>query len=564
LGQTEWTMRPGGQKSGVWFVQTRWLGEFERALIGREDRLWRLAADDPFKDNSARTIFAFALPGGERMFCKRYKRTPFLRRVAQMFTGQKAFVEWKTLRNLRKKNIPVPEPVAVFLCKSGAMPSESFLFMLEIPFAVTLKQVLRDACRGGSRAARQKADPYLNNAAELVAQLARARFHHRDLHTGNVLVRNPGSGEEQLYVVDVHRGEFVSPAVGQAALDMAASLLYSISLAADSAAQARFVEHLKLHEFLASRADIEWSRLPALVDQRRTGHISGRLKKSVAGSGEFPVETASGVSIVRARDFPPEAVREALKEHERTVSEGRLLKSGRSRAISVVSAKSGGWRERLLVKEHKYAGVAAGIKNIVRTHPAKRAWMAMNGLYILGLPTPRPLALVEETASGNTGRALLVMEFIEESRASDRFAAEEFGGRDECRADRLAFLREFADAVRNLHDKGVFHSDLKANNVIVRRTNSELNGFEFFFIDLDAVSFERRVGEREVLKNLAQLNAATPADAASRTDRLRFLDRYFSANPLTNEARREIARKVMKLTVERKHFWPAKAAVSPK
>lgn len=109
-------------------------------------------------------------------------------------------------------------------------------------------------------------------------------------------------------------------------------------------------------------------------------------------------------------------------------------------------------------------------------------------------------------------------------------------------------IERLARLVRRMHLRGVYHRDLKANNVLIR-------GEEIFIVDLDRVDFAREIPPEDRAWNLAQLNAAV-GTPVTRTDRLRF---FFAYAGHTRELRIEWKRwvwEIMRDTVLRAHHWP--------
>jgi tRNA A-37 threonylcarbamoyl transferase component Bud32 len=99
-----------------------------------------------------------------------------------------------------------------------------------------------------------------------------------------------------------------------------------------------------------------------------------------------------------------------------------------------------------------------------------------------------------------------------------------------------------------MHERGVFHRDLKGNNVLAR-------GGEFWIVDVDRVDFLREVPWDARALNLAQLNASVGAPA-TRSDRLRFWFAYAGWNRGLRLDWKARVREVMRLTVARRHVWP--------
>jgi serine/threonine protein kinase len=73
-----------------------------------------------------------------------------------------------------------------------------------------------------------------------------------------------------------------------------------------------------------------------------------------------------------------------------------------------------------------------------------------------------------------------------------------------------------------MHDRQVAHRDLKAPNILIDGSTGNP-----VLIDLVGITTDRRVSDRERVRNLARLNASFAQSAqVSRTDRWRFLRAY--------------------------------------
>jgi hypothetical protein len=98
--------------------------------------------------------------------------------------------------------------------------------------------------------------------------------------------------------------------------------------------------------------------------------------------------------------------------------------------------------------------------------------------------------------------------------------------------------------VRALHAQGIYHADLKSNNVLVREKNGA--GWIFYFIDLDRVVFKRRLSFRERSNNLAQINASV-ADCITFADRVRFF-RVYARRTSVMSHKKKYYQKVLELS----------------
>ncbi len=184
---------------------------------------------------------------------------------------------------------------------------------------------------------------------------------------------------------------------------------------------------------------------------------------------------------------------------------------------------------------------------LVKELPRRRLWLAdpttfvkegrgdlwYNGfaLETRGIPTPRLLASAGDRVVGR---------WIEGARPLWEHL--------QAHGVERGLLWALARVVRRMHDRGVFHRDLKANNILVR-------GADVQVIDLDRVEFMLEVPRGQRTLNLAQLNAAVGAPA-TRADRLRFFFAYAGRDRELRKGWKGWVREVMRRTVARRHVWP--------
>jgi len=94
--------------------------------------------------------------------------------------------------------------------------------------------------------------------------------------------------------------------------------------------------------------------------------------------------------------------------------------------------------------------------------------------------------------------------------------------------EKRRFILEIAQWLSHLHQRGIFHKDMKACNVLVVKNEA---AWDFFLLDLEDVRVDQAVTEEKLFRNLLQLNTSTPR-SLTRADRLRFFKECVRLNPI--------------------------------
>jgi hypothetical protein len=244
----------------------------------------------------------------------------------------------------------------------------------------------------------------------------------------------------------------------------------------------------------------------------------------------------------------------ALTRSGQTHSE-RVLKSSKETIISIWRIKGKTGTQRVCLKIYRYRGLIYGIKYLFQSSKAMRSWIAAHGLWVRGIPTARPMALIEERRWGVLRDSFLFMEDLTDCPGIDRYVKAAFSEKagDGRHGEKRSFVAAFAASMRSLHDSGLFHKDLKAANILVEKTGDL--SWKFHLIDMDGVSFRKGpLQPQKRILNLIQINASIPLQISS-TDRLRFMLKYRSEKGLS-ERGKAFARKVIEGSKKRAGAWP--------
>lgn len=137
-------------------------------------------------------------------------------------------------------------------------------------------------------------------------------------------------------------------------------------------------------------------------------------------------------------------------------------------------------------KRYNCLGVGYRIKNIFRASRALKSWRAGWKFLELGVPTPKPLACLEERRYRLLGRSYVLFEQIDNSTSLlDAWA--DFDGEQ-----RRNLLQSLGSEIGRMHRLGLVHGDLNWRNILVRQA---VAGTEVFLVDLDGSRFVGKVSQ---------------------------------------------------------------------
>ncbi len=204
-----------------------------------------------------------------------------------------------------------------------------------------------------------------------------------------------------------------------------------------------------------------------------------RVEKCQRSCTEFLVRNRQGLRVFQRRELDPALLDRWLEGLEtRPGPQAPRLKEGNSQTV---------WVDRIgdrpvVVKRYNIKSAGHALRRLAGPGRGRRAWRNAHLLQACGIPTPKPLALVEERR-GLRRRAWLIMERGAGERA-DRLAEPEPAS---------ATVRRLAALVAAFGRAGLVHGDMKASNFLVDDGRVQV-------IDLDSLHRPRwrRLRERGI------------------------------------------------------------------
>ena len=469
------------------------------------------------KKNHQRSIWRVALPSGT-VYVKHCRANTPRSWIRELLRPPKAQLEFENALTLRSRGIGCTEPLAWGMT-ADQWPGDSFIITREqanaIPLDIFLEQPLSPQRR------RRLAVAF----GLFLAKLRRGTVFHPDAHPGNFLIEWAEAAEPQFYLLDVHAVQTTAPPpyfrVETGPLQVDFNLLL---LNRWFQMRATRTDRLRFYTSYCEGLDPLLINMHALESETRRSNLAfwfSRLGRYRGNNREFRKIRGPGVRGHAVRDLPEDVLGEWIANPDAVFqrTDARILKDSPSSTVAVI--KHPATSVKYVFKRFRRKSWFTGIKNRLRPSAAMRSWSYGQSLRDRGLPTARPLAVLHRIRAGLPREGYLIFEFLADAVELPFAIALATGVERWQLADTLGRL------LRDVHDRGVSHRDLKAPNILIVAGRPVL-------IDLVGVGVGLTVTDTERIRNLARLNASFfHSSTVSRTDRLRLLRAYssWSAQP---------------------------------
>lgn len=305
----------------------------------------------------------------------------------------------------------------------------------------------------------------LTPALNLLGRLHASGLIQGDPHLGNFL-RYSG----RLFIIDGDAVEPISPGkplAGRKAIRNIAALLSLLSSGWDT-----HHEHL-LAAYNQGNPSFHPDpvRLQQAITRTRAWRVSYFLAKSVRDCTLFAIQSrfVRFTAVVRDQANP---LAPLLAEPDRAVKESVWLKDGDTSTVAQVEQLG----RTLVIKRYNLKNWRHAFSRLWRPSRAWHSWKAGLCLQFIGLPTPAPLAMIEERIGPLRRRAWLITEFCHGKTLLDHLDAD----REPPPAEAAAITSFF----NTLYRERISHGDFKATNLLWHEGR-------LVVIDLDAVRQHR-------------------------------------------------------------------------
>ncbi len=368
--------------------------------------------------------------------------------------------EWRGLSRLQDRGLNSPKPLFYGRTEDGR-------------WAVVLEKIVDSATAFDALNEITDKDKKLYLLIQVCKEMARQHSKgvlQKDLHLRNFLLAG-----DRIYALDPRQMAFFSAPLSRKRSVNNLAMLVGYVPAGDTASVGTICK-----EYFQSRGWDCGKPDEVLLQKQLAAHkkrvIRGGLKKCLRTNrrhlkikdGQYAAECDRGFcSKTEMLDF--------IGQVDALMDAGLILKNGSTSSVSRLT-----WNSRdLVVKRYNHRGIAHSLRHTAKRSRACRAWLHGHRLEMLDIPTPKPLAYIEQRKAGLVWKSYLVTEYVEGRRLHD-FLHDETVSQEQRRAATQAVMK----LLERLWKYRITHGDLKHTNVLVTKNGPVLT-------DLDGMTVHR-------------------------------------------------------------------------
>lgn len=289
--------------------------------------------------------------------------------------------------------------------------------------------------------------------------------------------------EAGVYQADLHLGNFVISRDVFFTLDPASCALLSnnkqqqknlaLLLAQFSLQDVRLASEAIKKEFPTT----DGAALNKKANQLREKRNKDYLKKIFRNCSEIAELQIGDSHLLCRRELLTEKMKTLLAALDAAIDAGKIIKQGRTTAVAITEIEG----KRYVIKRYHNDNAITALRRRLGKNRAANNWYFAHLLGIIGIKTPRPVALVKTSNSLVNYRSYYVSEYVEADNAYNVFTRT---------PPDAVQLRAISETFASWAQAGIEHGDCKTANWIVKDDT-------VMIVDLDAMREVRKPGDTD-------------------------------------------------------------------
>jgi tRNA A-37 threonylcarbamoyl transferase component Bud32 len=497
-----------------------------RETAGKEfsQRHWQALHLTPatiIKSNRARTVSRLCIDAIDVhvKYCRPVGIRAWMR---ECLRPAKAILEYRNLIRLQQLGIPTLTPLAA-ASAARIGPADSMLVTRSEADARTLgdflEKQLPTLAATEQTICRQR---LARGLGVLLAQIIAVGVCHDDMHPGNILLNWTGA-KPSFQLLDVHDVRFDQSVA--AAIRSIVHLNRWFILRATRSDRLRCWQSLK-NELHRRRITVPMDarQVEAATVRSNTSLWRGRQAVCCSTNRRFQKFSVGDYRGFAVRSVSIDEIRSVIARAGHTGDDMKVIKHSRSSTVVELHCFIAGEMRRCILKRFRIESWRDRLRSVFRPSACIRSWRNGHGFRASLLPTPQLFAGWQEHRFGLPGDGYLLQELVPGVSLHECLRELQQLPVHESLDKKRQAIEAIARFVRDMHDRGWSHRDLKAGNLLVEwREGTPI----IHVVDLVGARLLGRIGHSRRQKDIARLNASfLDVSVITRSDRLRFLSAY--------------------------------------
>jgi tRNA A-37 threonylcarbamoyl transferase component Bud32 len=295
----------------------------------------------------------------------------------------------------------------------------------------------------------------------ILAKMHQAGLKQQDLHLNNFLVKS-----HAVYSMDgasIKRNKMDHPLKVPESLNNLALLFAQLTLQDSSLVHDLYTDYSESRGWKIT--DDILFKLQSKIERSRRRRIRRYMRKLFRESTEIVCRKSFTRFMLCKRAHYTQSMESFLENPDRLLDKQNncLLKRGNTCTVGRIKLDDHG----LVVKRYNIKNFGHGLRRSFMPTRATHSWRNANLLLLLGIPTPRPVAMLEKRCGPFRRKAYFISEYIDGSHAFDFFKEGDLH-------EKSSVARRIADIFKNLKLARISHGDMKATNILIHKNEPVL------------------------------------------------------------------------------------------
>jgi tRNA A-37 threonylcarbamoyl transferase component Bud32 len=450
---------------------------FEQLLTADEKQLQERCELMTIPSSESARVYKFTTnsDGTDReVYLKQYLCISILDFIKHLFRDSRAKRAFKATLMLAENGFDVPTIIAMGECGPGLFHTKSFLATFGVEESKVIYQFIPEN-RGNLT------EEQLQSERELIRAFGRTigRMHargifHGDLRLGNVLAKRERNSWRFFFLDNERTKKFDRLPFGLRVRNLVQVNMGPRGLVSNTDRMRFFREYCAENKISKRQSKPLAEKVIEKTNRRLNKErlVRRKLRKCLRTNARYlRVKTGKYLAMFD-RNFCEEAEPiDFIEQIDTLMDKGQILKNDKTSYISRLM-----WNGRdIVVKRYNHKGFIHSLRHTIKGSRAKRCCLNGHRLMALNIPTPRPVAFIEERKGVFLWKSYLVTEFVA-GRNLHIFL------RDDTVAEtqKSMTVQQVTNLLDKLGEYRITHGDLKHTNILITNNGPVLT-------DLDAM-----------------------------------------------------------------------------